>query len=179
MSDHETESFTPYEPQTSYDWDYGEEPPPSEGRGGGSMPNVLWGRLIALGVLALIAFLLGRWSAANGIDEERFNALRAENRANEARIEELEAVLQTQVQPEATAAPTPSITVGDQEDEADDATFDGETYTVQSGDTLRGIAEEFCGDPTEADLIADFNGIADPTLISPGTELRIPEDCGS
>ncbi|MBW3594543.1 MAG: LysM peptidoglycan-binding domain-containing protein [Actinobacteria bacterium] len=171
MSDHETESFTPYEPQTSYDWDYGDQPPPEGGR---NVPNVLWGRLAALGLLALIAFLLGRWSAPNGVDSEQLAAARADNRAAQARIEELEAALQAQP----TVSPTPSITVDDQTDEADDATFDGETYTIQSGDTLRDIAERFCGDPTEGDLIADFNGIADPTLITPGTELKIPEDCG-
>jgi len=174
MSDRDTESFTPYEPQTSYDWDYGDEPPQNTGR---DVPNILWGRLIALGVLALIAFLLGRWSAPNGIDEEQLSALRADNRQAQQQIEELEAALrQNQTQP--TATPTPSVTVGDQTDEADDANFDGRTYVVQSGDTLRGIAERFCEDPTEDDLIADFNGIADPTLITPGTELRIPEDCG-
>ena len=179
MSDRETESFTPYEPQTSYDWDYGEEPPAAQGGGGGrSMPNILWGRLIALGVLALVAFLIGRWSAPNGVDQESLSALRADKAAAEERIAELEDALQTQTQVQPTQTPAPEITVGDQTDEADDANFDGEVYTVQSGDTMRGIAERFCGDPTEDDLIADFNGIADPTLLSVGTELKIPEDCG-
>lgn len=180
MSDRETESFTPYEPQTSYDWDYGEEPPAGGGDGGGGrpVPNILWGRLIALGLLALVAFLIGRWSAPNGVGEERLRALRADNAAAEEKIDELEAALQTQTQAQPTETPTPEITVGDQNDEPDDANFDGETYVVQSGDTMRGIAERFCGDPTEDDLIADFNGIADPTLLSVGTELKIPEDCG-
>ncbi len=183
MSDRETESFTPYEPQTSsYDWDYGDEPPGGGGGGGGGrdMPNVLWGRLIALGILALLAFFLGRWSAPNGISEERLAAARADAREAEARADELEAALQTQAteQPTETPQPTPSVTVGDQTDDADDATFDGEVYTVQSGDTMVRIAQEFCGDPSEGDLIAEFNNIADPTLITPGLELKIPEDCG-
>lgn len=182
MSDRETESFTPYEPQTSsYDWDYGEETAPAGGGGNGGreVPNVLWGRLIALGLLALVAFLLGRWSAPNGIPEERLAAARSEAREAEQQAEELQAALeaQAQVQP-TTPAPTPSITVGDQSDEADDADFDGEVYTVVAGDTMREIAERFCKDPTEDALIAEFNGIADPTLITPGMELRIPEDCG-
>ena len=172
MSNHETESFTPYEPQTSYDWDYGDEPP--KGDNGGT-PNVLWGRLLILGGLMLVVFLIGRWSAPNGVDSEEISALRADYRAAQDEIKELKASL---TQPAATVSPTPSITVGEQEDAAEDATFDGETYVVQSGDTMREIAERFCGDATEDDLIADFNGIADPTIISVGQELKIPEDCG-
>ena len=169
MSDHETESFTPYEPQTSYDWDYGEEPPAA---GGGGSNNILWGRLVALGLLVIIVFLIGRWSAPNGADPEDLRELRNRyvNAAEE--IEQLKAAL---TQP--TVAPTPSVTVGEQDDTAEDATFDGETYVVQSGDTMREIAESYCGDPTKDDVIADFNGIDDPTLISVGTELKIPEEC--
>ncbi len=170
MSDHDTESFTPYEPQTSYEWDYGEEPPKG---GGNAPPNILWGRLIALGALSILVFLIGRWSAPNGADPEQLERLRAENDAAQERIDELEAQVAQPI-----VSPTPSITVGDQTDDAQDATFDGETYVIQSGDTMRDIADRFCGDPTEAEVIADFNGIADPTLIRVGQELKIPEDCG-
>ena len=174
MSDHETESFTPYEPQTSYDWDYGEEPPPGGGGNGRGNNNILWGRLIALGALVLIVFFIGRWSAPDGADPEDLRELR--NRYVEAseEIEQLKAAL---TQPTVAPTPTPSVTIGEQTDEAEDATFDGETYVVQSGDTMRGIAESFCGDPTMDDVIADFNGITDPTIISVGTELKIPEEC--
>lgn len=174
MSDHETESFTPYEPQTSsYDWDYGEQPPNA---GNGGTPNVLWGRLAILGALLILVFLIGRWSAPNGVESEDLAAVRADYKAAQEEIEELKAAL---TQPQATVAPTPSVTVGEQEDEAQDATFDGEVYTVQSGDTMREIAERFCGDATQDDLIAEFNGIPDPTIISVGAELKIPEDCGA
>lgn len=166
MSDHETESFTPYEPQTSYDWDYGDEQP----RGN----NVLWGRLAALTGVLLITFFLGRASAPNGIPEEQFDQVRADLNEAEGQIEELEAALQA---PEPVATETP-VEV-DEGDEDTDATFDGKVYVVQSGDTMRGIAERFCGDPTLDDVIADFNNVEDPTLISVGTELKIPEDCGA
>ncbi len=168
MSDHETESFTRYEPQTSYDWDYGEEAPKTPG----APPTILWGRLVALGILAILVFLIGRWSAPNGVDEDEVRQLRAQLQAAQDQAEQLEAAAQ---QP--TVTPSPSVTVGDQTDTAQDATFDGKTYTVVSGDTMREIAERFCNDPTKDDLIADFNGIADPTLISVGTVLKIPEDC--
>ena len=169
MSDHETESFTPYEPQTSYDWDYGDEPP-RENRA----PNVLWGRLITLGCVLLLVFLVGRWSAPNGADPEKVEALRADYEAAQEEIDQLKAAL---TQPTEQATPDPEVTVGDQTDEAEDAEFNGKTYVVQSGDTMVAIADRFCGDPAKDELIADFNGISDPTLISVGTELKIPEDC--
>ena len=174
MSDRETESFTPYEPQTSYDWDYGEEPPKQGGDGGG-IPNVLWGRLVALGVLVLLVFFIGRWSAPDGVSTEELQDARSDIRAAQEEVAELKAAL-AGAQPSAT--PSPTITAGAETDEAEDATFDGETYVVQSGDTMRGIAERFCGDPAQDDLIAEFNGISDPTIISVGAELMIPEDCG-
>lgn len=171
MSDHDTESFTPYEPQTSYEWDYGEEPPKT---GGGAPPNILWGRLIALGVFTIIVFLIGRISAPNGADPEQLQRLRADYAAAQQEIENLQGAIQ---QPTTAATPTPSVTVGDQGDEAQDTTFDGKTYIVQSGDLMRDIAERFCGDPAKAEVIAEFNGISDPSLIRPGQELKIPEDC--
>jgi len=168
MSDHETESFTPYEPQTSYDWDYGDEQP----RGN----NVLWGRLAALTGVLLITFFLGRASAPNGIPEEQFDQVRADLSEAEGQIEELEAALQT---PEPVATETPVEVDEGNEDTTTDENFTGKVYVVQSGDTMRGIAERFCGDATLDDVIADFNNIEDPTLISVGTELKIPEDCGA
>ena len=174
MSDRETESFTPYEPQTSsYDWDYGEEPPAGGGNGGRNS-NILWGRLVALGVLIILVFLIGRWSAPDGVSTEELDDLKQQVADSEEEVAELQAALAAQP----TVAPSPSVTVGEQTDEAEDPEFDGETYVVQSGDTMRGIAERFCGDPSQDDLIAEFNGIADPTIISVGAELMIPEDCG-
>ena len=166
MSDHETESFTPYEPQTSYDWDYGDEQPRAN--------NVLWGRIAALAGVLLIAFFIGRASAPDGIPEDDFNELKAELSEAEGKIEELEVALQA---PE----PEPTETPVEVDGNGDDATIDEgdfDLYVVQSGDTMRGIAETFCGDPTLDDVIADYNGIDDPTLISVGTELKIPKDCG-
>ena len=168
MSDHETESFSPYEPQTSYDWDYGDEQP----RGN----NVLWGRLAALAGVLLIAFFLGRASAPNGIPQEEFDQVRADLNAAEDEVDSLQAALeQPEPQPTETTVPI------DGEGEGEDLTVDPgdfDLYVVQSGDTLRGIAETFCGDPTLDDVIADYNAIEDPTLISVGTELKIPKDCG-
>lgn len=50
-------------------------------------------------------------------------------------------------------------------------------YTVQSGDTLSSIAQEFYGDPDRFGTIfdADRNVLDDPDEIFPGQELRIPQ----
>ncbi|GIG56352.1 putative mannose-specific lectin precursor [Longispora fulva] len=48
------------------------------------------------------------------------------------------------------------------------------TYTVQSGDTLWGIAEQFYGDGNRYMEIANANGISNPDLINPGQVLTIP-----
>ncbi len=48
------------------------------------------------------------------------------------------------------------------------------TYTVQSGDTLWAIAEQFYGDGNRYPEIAAASGIDNPDLINPGQVLTIP-----
>ena len=167
MSDHETESFTPYEPQASYDWDYGDEPPKRN--------NVLWGRLVALGVVLVLTFLLGRASAPEGVPEKQLNDVRAQLDEAEDELAQLRAALETPA-PAETETPAEGVVP---EETPTDAPFEGDIYVVQSGDTMRGIAERFCDDPALDDFIAEFNQISDPTLIRPGQEIKIPEDCGA
>ncbi|MCL6552709.1 MAG: LysM peptidoglycan-binding domain-containing protein [Firmicutes bacterium] len=45
-------------------------------------------------------------------------------------------------------------------------------YTVQPGDTLRGIAQRFNVTP---EALIELNGIEDPNLIQPGQVLKIPK----
>jgi LysM repeat protein len=49
-----------------------------------------------------------------------------------------------------------------------------QTYTVKAGDTLSKIAKEFYGDATQYPVIAEFNGLEDPSRIFIGQVLRIP-----
>ena len=51
-----------------------------------------------------------------------------------------------------------------------------QTYTVQSGDTLSGIAQRF---GTTVNAIASLNGISDPDLIYAGQILQIPGSASS
>jgi nucleoid-associated protein YgaU len=55
------------------------------------------------------------------------------------------------------------------------------TYTVQRGDTLRGIAYWFYGDRGRAQEIfaANRSTIRDPQRLEPGTVLRIPRSGGA
>jgi nucleoid-associated protein YgaU len=48
------------------------------------------------------------------------------------------------------------------------------TYTVVSGDTLWAISEQFYGDGSKYQVIADASGVSNPDLIAPGQVLTIP-----
>ncbi len=57
---------------------------------------------------------------------------------------------------------------------ADSYYIDRITYTVQSGDTLWGIAKEYMGGEWGYHIIARENGLTNPHLIFPGDVLTIP-----
>lgn len=77
------------------------------------------------------------------------------------------------------AVQTPTATVK-QEDTATDseavnpAVTDNKTHTVQSGDTLWGIAKKYYGNGAQYPKIASANSIANPNVISAGQVLSIP-----
>ena len=180
MADPLTEPFEPYQPEPAYDWEYDEEP---RSRKGGQAPNVLWGRVAILGALLLFAFLLGRVTKSSGVPASELEAANDEVAALEEDLSSAQdqiAALQTQVDELQDTAPPTDL--GDDTTEGDtttgaDTTTDAEaqTYTVESGDTLTTIAEEFYGDASLDDFLAEANGIEDPTQISVGQELTIPE----
>lgn len=162
MDDGRTEPFEPYQPETSYDWDYEEQPPK------GGAPKILWGRVIAIFVVLLAAFFIGRATAGSGgVPQERVDRLEADN---ERLQQELEAAL-TQAENQQNETPPPT---DETETPPPDEPSDSEIYVVKPGDTLRGIAEDQYGDASLDDIIADANGIDDPTQISVGQELIIP-----
>jgi LysM repeat protein len=179
MADPLTEPFEPYQPEPAYDWEYDEEP---RSRKGSQMPNVLWGRVAILGALILFAFLLGRITKSSGVPASELEAANDEVAAVQEDLDAANdqiAALQTQVEDlQNAAAPTettedPTATE-DTEDTGTTADAESETYTVKSGDTLSIIAEEFYGDASLDDFLAEANGIDDPTAISPGQEIVIP-----
>ena len=51
-------------------------------------------------------------------------------------------------------------------------------YTVEKGDTLRGIAKKVLGEPEKFRKIMELNGLTEP-IVFPGQILRIPENINS
>ena len=160
--DDRTESFEPNEP-ASYEWDYEEA--------ADRPPRVLWGRILALGVLLLLAFWLGRQSApSSGSGAAALADAREELELAQQEIQDLE----DQVAAGTLADPTPEAEPT--AEETAEATGEEQIYIVKSGDSLAAIALEFYGDSSLADVIADANDINNPSSIRPGDELIIPPE---
>lgn len=128
--------------------------------------RILWGRLIALAVALLIAFLVGRATAGGGggVSAAQYSKVKSDLAAARAQ-------LANRVTPAATpsTSPSPSPSASTTPGAAS-----GRTYVVKPGDTLGGIAEKFYGDVSLVDLILRANHISDPTLVHQGTKLIIP-----
>jgi hypothetical protein len=174
-----TDVIDPYEPpeDPAYDWEYDDEPAYR------TRPRILWGRLIVLAVLLLAVFLLGRATGGSGVTQEDLDAMRAERNDAQAQVESLNEQVQQKddqigaLQDEldaAEATETPTTGTTGEEDTTDEPA--GETYVIEEGDTLLELANEFYGDPSLDAYIAEANDIADPSLISAGTEIIIPPD---
>lgn len=159
--DDRTESFEPTYESDSYEWDYEE----ARDRG----PRVLWGRIISLGLILLLAFLAGRWTTPQEDVVAELRQARAELDEAGREIESLEQQLESQsvVAPEPTPTPTT-------EESPDEPAGEEQTYIVKDGDTLADIAIRFYDDPSLDDLIAEANDIDDPRSIRPGQKLVIP-----
>ncbi|MDQ3916756.1 MAG: LysM peptidoglycan-binding domain-containing protein [Actinomycetota bacterium] len=170
MGDRMTESFEPYRPDASYELDYDEEP------AGGRPGRVLWGRVVALGVALLLAFLLGRATGGGdgGVPEARFQNVSQERDDLRADVAELEAQLEAAQEPTPAPTATASAPAGDAATDPEGETEGGEVYIVKAGDTLALIALEEYGDASLDDYIAEANDITDPESLAVGTRLILP-----
>ena len=141
-------------------------------------PKLLWGRVLALAGILLLAFLLGRATAPDETSDE-VNDLRAElEQANE-----LIAQLEDEVADTESPAPTITTTPTDETDTEDpppEEEEEGEvkTYIAKEGDTFVSIAEDEFGDtnPAIVQCLVDANGGDD--VVSLNEEIQIPETCG-
>ena len=161
-----TEPLAPYEPEPepSYEWDYEDDR--------SSRPKVLWGRIVILAIVLILAYLLGRSTAPEGIPEGTLEQARAEsaqleeqNQSLADQVEELEAAQES-------PAPTTTTAAGGTGETAQER-----TYTVRRGDTLTSIAQEICEDPSLDNAIGELNDISDPEQLPVGSDIMIPEDC--
>ncbi len=185
MANPMTEPLEPYEPSTTYgshdleyDWDY------DQARSERQPLNIIWGRVAILGGIVLLAFLLGRMtSGSGGVDaskltaaneriaelEQQNSALTTEGVAKDDQITDL----QSQIAALETAG---STTEDDPAAVTEDSEITGTKYTVEPGDTLQSIAEEFYGDASLDDFLAETNNITDPTALGVGQTLIIPNE---
>jgi nucleoid-associated protein YgaU len=160
-----TEPLAPYEPEPepSYEWDYEDER--------SSRPKVLWGRIVILVIVLILAYLLGRSTAPEGISDTTLEQARAES----AQLEEENQSLANQVEEleAAQESPGPTTTTA----AGGTGETGAETYTVRRGDTLTSIAQAVCEDPSLDNAIGELNDISDPEQLPVGSDIQIPEDC--
>jgi nucleoid-associated protein YgaU len=159
VMDKETTPFQSAQPGSEDEWEYETEP-----RG-----RILWGRIIALAIALVLAFLAGRATAGGGVSGAQYAKVKRDLAAARAQIA---GQVPTPVATETTSPSPPAATSSPSAASSPGAT--GTTYVVKAGDTLRGIAIKFYRDPDLVDLIAQANNISDPTLLHPGTKLTIP-----
>jgi nucleoid-associated protein YgaU len=165
-----------------YDYEY-------EDAGAGYDARILWGRMAVYGVAFVLVFLVGMWWGGRGdVDEDQIvelqsqvETLEAENQELRDTVDALSAGQTDEPEPatnedEAADEPDGADQPADEPEEAPEAAQEPqpETYVVQSGDTLRGIAADVYGDPDEWERIAEANGLTRETVLTVGQELIIP-----
>ena len=161
--------------------------------------NVLWGRVVVLGVVLLLVFLLGRATGGNTAELE---ALQDRVEAQNAEIDQLTAEnrelanaaaspppptggegtgdgtgASPTASPTATGTASPSRTVSPSPGGTATPTTGAtgtQNYTIRPGDSLRAIANRFYGNATYAKCIQTANNIADPSKLQSGKSLIIP-----
>lgn len=159
-------------------------------------PNVLWGRVIVLGVALLLVFLLGRATggASNGELEtlqERVESLQAQN-------DQLEAAARSRAtspppppaadpaagegsDPAASPAPGGAPVQGASPSPSPSPESGGASttlpaeYTVQSGENFSTISRDFYGSASFAKCIMQANEYAEATDLKAGDDITIPE----
>lgn len=158
-----------------YEYDYDE---PYEGR-------VLWGRVAVYGLALILVFILGSCFGGRGAVpqsevedlQDQVRELAAENTTLQ---DQLGAVGRNDDpnQPRVTPTPTPGVTGTDGAavDSTDPPPGGAETriYIVESGDSLYAIAIQMYNDGSQAERIAEANGLDSENPLTVGQELEIP-----
>lgn len=142
--------------------------------------NLLWGRLAALAVFAVLIFSLGYCAAPNGVPQEELALRDAEITKLRQDNEQLSGALRSRPSEQPSPDPSASPSSADASDEPSPggASGDERTYTVVSGDTLASISGKVYDDPSKFDLIVEANDLNANDVINVGDELIIPPDPG-
>lgn len=159
--------------------------------------NVLWGRVVVLGVVLLLVFLLGR---ATGGNSAELKDLQDRLSDREAEIDQLEAANReaaeaspspdagagtetgTGASPGTTTTPTtttsPSPTVTTTVSPSPGGNTEASNYVIKSGDTLGRISTRFYGTANLTKCIQDANAavITDPSKLQVGKSIVIPAE---
>ncbi|MEX2587978.1 MAG: LysM domain-containing protein [Actinomycetota bacterium] len=182
---HDDRSQAIYEPEQP---SFGDERP----------PNVLWGRVIVLGVALLLVFLLGR--ATGGASNGEIESLQERVQSLQAQNDQLEAAARSRATapapPPAGDAPSPAAgdagdspaqtespaaggtdsgTTASPSPEAESSTTLPAEYTVQSGENFSTISRDFYGSGSFAKCIMQANEYAEATDLKAGDDITIPE----
>lgn len=146
-------------------------------------PRVLWGRVVGLGVVVVLAFLIGRASSGGGVPAGDFTRVQEKATDLEAENEDLRtqvALLETEGS-DGAALPAEGSTGTDGEAEGEgagegqDQAVEGLTYVVKKGDNLSRIAKKFYDDGSLGRFLARANNISNPANLSVGQKLVIPD----
>lgn len=155
--------------------------------------TVLWGRVVVLGVVLLLVFLLGR---ATGGNSAELKDLQDRLSDREAEIDQLDAANReaakaspspdagtgtgaspgTTTTPTTTTSPTPTATTT--ASPSPGGNTEASNYVIKSGDTLGRISTRFYGTANLNKCIQDANTtvITDPNKLQVGKSIVIPAE---
>lgn len=151
--------------------------------------NVLWGRVVVLGVVLLLVFLLGRATSSSSAEVEELQERLSDR---EAEIDQLVAAnreaAEASPSPAAdespageetgdgttggTTSPAPTVTASPSPGAA--ANTEAQTYTVRSGDNFSSISNRFYGSASFAKCIQMANQVTDASSLQTGKSITIP-----
>lgn len=176
---HDDRSQAIYEPEQP---SFGDERP----------PNVLWGRVIVLGVALLLVFLLGR--ATGGASDSEVEQLQQRVESLQAQNSQLEAAARSRATsppppppaaagageaPDAAESPAAPAGVEASPSPSPEAASGSQTlpaeYTVKSGENFSTISRDFYGSASFAKCIMQANEYETATSLKAGDDITIPE----
>lgn len=141
-------------------------------------PQIMWGRVIALGAAIVLAFLVGRATASGGVPAGDLTAARDQAAELEAENDDLRSQLAL-VQTENGEGLPLEEDDGEETDGAEASSGEGAvqgiTYLVKKGDNLSTIAKKFYDDGSLGRFIARANDLENPRNLSVGQKLIIPD----